>query len=105
MAAAAGLVLLREDERDPRVTTTYGVGQLIAAALDERARRIIVGVGGSATNDGGAGMAEALGVKFPRRGGPGTATRGGGIGSTGQHRRVAARSACSRRRSLSPPRT
>jgi glycerate kinase len=64
MAAAAGLVLLRPEERDPRLTTTFGVGQMIAAALDEGAGRIIVGVGGSATNDGGAGMAEALGARF-----------------------------------------
>jgi glycerate kinase len=64
MAAASGLVLLTEAERDPRLTTTYGVGQLIAAALDEGARRIIVGAGGSAANDGGTGMAAALGVKF-----------------------------------------
>jgi glycerate 2-kinase len=63
-AAAAGLVLLREDERDPRTTTTYGVGQLIFAALEERCARIIVGLGGSATNDGGAGMAAALGARF-----------------------------------------
>jgi glycerate kinase len=64
MAAAAGYVLLGEDERDPRVTSTYGVGQLVSAALDAGARRLIGGVGGSATNDGGAGMAEALGVRF-----------------------------------------
>ncbi len=64
MAAAAGLVLLGQDERDPRVTTTRGVGQLLVATLDASARRIIVGVGGSATNDGGAGMAAALGVRF-----------------------------------------
>jgi len=64
MASAAGLTLLPEEERDPRITSTYGVGQLIRAALDAGARRIIVGVGGSATNDGGAGMAAALGVRF-----------------------------------------
>jgi glycerate kinase len=64
MASAAGLVLLREDERDPLVTTTYGVGQLIAAALDAGAGTIVVGAGGSATNDGGSGMASALGVRF-----------------------------------------
>jgi glycerate 2-kinase len=63
-AEAAGLTLLNEDERDPRVTTSYGVGQLVAAALDRRSGRIIVGLGGSATNDGGAGMAAALGVRF-----------------------------------------
>lgn len=64
MAAAAGLTLLREDERDPCSTTTYGVGELASAALDAGARRLIIGVGGSATNDGGAGMACALGVRF-----------------------------------------
>jgi glycerate 2-kinase len=63
-AAAAGLTLLREGERDSRVTTTYGVGQLILAALDDGCMRLIVGLGGSATNDGGAGMASALGVRF-----------------------------------------
>lgn len=64
MAAAAGLVLLSEEQRDPRITTTYGVGQLILAALEAGARRIIVGLGGSATNDGGAGMAQALGARL-----------------------------------------
>lgn len=64
MAAAAGLSLLREDERDPCITTTYGVGEMVRAALDAGARRLIIGVGGSATNDGGAGMASALGVRF-----------------------------------------
>jgi glycerate kinase len=64
MAAAAGLTLLAEGERDPRVTTTHGVGELILAALDAGCRRLIVGVGGSATNDGGAGMAVALGTRL-----------------------------------------
>jgi glycerate kinase len=64
MAAAAGLTLLREDERHPRITTTYGVGEMVRAALDAGARRLIIGVGGSATNDGGTGMASALGVRF-----------------------------------------
>jgi glycerate kinase len=63
-AAAAGLSLLAKDERDPRATSTFGVGQLILAALEERCERIIVGIGGSATNDGGAGMAVALGARF-----------------------------------------
>jgi len=62
MAAASGLVLLRPEERDPRTASTYGTGQLIRAALDSGCRRIIVGVGGSATNDGGAGVAQALGA-------------------------------------------
>lgn len=64
MAAASGLTLVREDERDPRRTTTYGTGQLIQAALDRGLRKIIIGIGGSATNDGGVGMAQALGARF-----------------------------------------
>lgn len=64
MAQAAGLALLAPEERDPRVTSTYGVGELILAAVRGGARRIIVGLGGSATNDGGAGMAAALGARF-----------------------------------------
>ncbi len=64
MAAASGLVLVPPDKRDPRYTTTIGTGDLIRAALDMGMRRIIVGIGGSATNDGGAGMASALGVRF-----------------------------------------
>jgi len=63
-AQATGLTLLNENERDPRVTTSYGVGQLMAEALDRDCGRIIVGLGGSATNDGGAGMASALGALF-----------------------------------------
>lgn len=63
-AAAAGLWRLSEDERDPRVASTFGVGELIRAALDSGCRRLLVGLGGSATNDGGAGMAQALGVRF-----------------------------------------
>jgi glycerate kinase len=61
MAKAAGLALLPPDKRDPRVTTTYGVGELLQHAYDAGARHFIVGIGGSATNDGGAGMAQALG--------------------------------------------
>jgi len=61
MAKAAGLALLPQDKRDPRVTTTYGVGELLQHAYDGGARHFIVGIGGSATNDGGAGMAQALG--------------------------------------------
>ena len=64
MAAASGLDLLKEQEKDPWVTTTYGTGQLIKKALDSGSKKIIIGIGGSATNDGGAGMAEALGVKL-----------------------------------------
>lgn len=64
MAAASGLPLVPEQRRDPRITTSYGTGQLIKAALDRGLRKIIIGIGGSATNDGGAGMACALGAKF-----------------------------------------
>ncbi len=64
MAAASGLVLLAADERDPRIASTYGTGELLLAAMDAGAGRITVGVGGSATNDGGAGMAQALGVRL-----------------------------------------
>ena len=62
MAAASGLELLKEDERNPMETTTFGTGQLIKAALDKDCSTIIIGIGGSATNDGGAGMAQALGI-------------------------------------------
>ncbi len=62
MAACAGLPLVPPDQRDPRITTTYGVGELILAALDAGCRHFIIGIGGSATNDGGAGMAQALGA-------------------------------------------
>lgn len=64
MAAAAGLSLVAEDKRNPMETTTYGVGELIRAAIELGCKRIIVGIGGSGTNDGGMGMAQALGVRF-----------------------------------------
>jgi glycerate kinase len=64
MAASSGLTLLRKEERNPMITTTYGTGQMIKAALDKGCRKIFIGIGGSATNDGGAGMAQALGVSF-----------------------------------------
>ena len=63
-AAASGLLRLRPDELDPRRATSYGTGELIAAALDEGIEELIVGLGGSATNDGGAGMAQALGFRL-----------------------------------------
>ena len=62
MAAASGLALLRAEERDPRRASTFGTGELIRAALEAGYRKLIVGVGGSATNDGGAGAAQALGA-------------------------------------------
>ncbi len=64
MAQAAGLTLVPANLRDPRQTSTKGVGELIKAALEAGATSLLVGIGGSATNDGGAGMAEALGVRF-----------------------------------------
>lgn len=64
MSSASGLVLLSPDERDPSRTSTYGTGQLIADALSEGCRRFVVGLGGSATNDGGMGMLSALGFRF-----------------------------------------
>jgi glycerate kinase len=64
MAAASGLPLLKPEERNPIKTTTYGTGELIKDALNRGCRNFIIGLGGSATNDGGCGMARALGVKF-----------------------------------------
>ncbi len=64
MAAASGLNLIKPEERNPLITTSYGTGQLILKALEEGCVNFIIGIGGSATNDGGVGMAQALGVKF-----------------------------------------
>jgi len=64
MASASGLALVPPDRRDPCVTSTFGVGELIRSALDRGAGTVLIGIGGSATNDGGTGMASALGVKF-----------------------------------------
>ncbi len=63
-ARASGLALLGEGRRDPLRTTTRGTGELILAALEAGARRVVVCLGGSATNDGGVGMAAALGIRF-----------------------------------------
>ncbi|MBR9874801.1 MAG: glycerate kinase [Vibrionaceae bacterium] len=64
MAAASGLHLVDPDKRNPMITTTFGTGELIAAVLDKGVEHIIVGIGGSATNDGGLGMAQALGIRL-----------------------------------------
>jgi len=64
MAAASGLNLVPAEKRNPLLTTTYGTGELIQVALDYGCRKLIIGIGGSATNDGGAGMAQALGVRL-----------------------------------------
>ncbi len=78
LAAAAGLSHVPRDRRDPMRTTTRGVGELILAALDAGATRIIVGCGDSGVNDGGAGLAQALGVRLLARSGEDIA--GGGLG-------------------------
>jgi glycerate kinase len=64
MAQASGLTLVPPDKRNPLVTTTYGTGELIGRALDLGCNHLVIGIGGSATNDGGMGMAQALGVRF-----------------------------------------
>ena len=79
MAAASGLPLVPKEKRDPRVTTTYGTGELIKAALADGLAKIIIGIGGSATNDGGTGMARALGVRFLDAAGQEVAAGGGSL--------------------------
>ena len=70
MSAAAGITLVPEDKRDPLRTTTYGVGELLLHAIREKGcRNFIIGIGGSATNDGGVGMLSALGFEFLDKGG------------------------------------
>ncbi len=81
MAAAAGLRLVPRDRRNPCLTTSCGVGELIRAALDAGARRILLGCGDSGINDGGAGMAAALGVKLLDREGKPLAPGGAALAS------------------------
>ncbi|MDC9622283.1 glycerate kinase [Xenorhabdus sp. XENO-7] len=64
MAAASGLHLVPTEQRNPLITTSYGTGELILAALEHGVQKLILGIGGSATNDGGAGMMQALGAKL-----------------------------------------
>ena len=64
MAAAAGITLISQEDRNPFYTTTYGVGELIKSAIREGCRKFVIGIGGSATNDGGVGMLQALGFSF-----------------------------------------
>ena len=95
MASASGLTLVPPDKRNPLRTTTYGTGQLIHAALESGCRRLIIGIGGSATNDGGAGMAEALGVRLLDMNGKQISHGGGNLGQlasidvTGLHPAIA----------------
>ncbi len=79
MAESSGLRLVSPDRRNPWVTTTRGLGELIRAALDLGARKIIVGLGGSATVDGGAGMAQALGIRLLDAGGRDLPPGGGAL--------------------------
>ncbi|QIB50333.1 glycerate kinase [Pseudomonas sp. OIL-1] len=79
MAAANGLHWIEPAQRDARITTSYGTGELILAALDAGARRIILGIGGSATNDGGAGLLQALGVRLLDAAGEPLATGGAAL--------------------------
>ena len=80
MAAAAGLELIAPSKRDPMRASSHGVGELILAALDAGAERIILGLGGSATNDGGAGMLTALGLRLLDQDGRSLPPGGGALG-------------------------
>ena len=64
MASAAGITLVPDEEKNPLLATTYGVGEMIANAMELGCRNFIIGIGGSATNDGGIGMLKALGYEF-----------------------------------------
>ena len=79
MAAAAGITLIADAQRNPLETTTYGVGELIKDAIGKGCRRFIIGIGGSATNDGGIGMLSALGYAFEDKNGKTVATCGKGL--------------------------
>lgn len=80
MASASGILHLTRETRNPLITTTYGTGELIRACLDQGIKKIILGIGGSATNDGGAGMAEALGARFLDEAGKELPRGGGSLG-------------------------
>jgi glycerate kinase len=80
MAASSGLPLVPHAQRNPRLTTTYGVGELLLAAIERGRRHFIIGIGGSATNDGGAGMAQAVGASLLTE--QGTAIARGGAALT-----------------------
>ena len=80
MAAASGLVLVPAQKRDPLSATTRGTGELMLAAIAAGARKLIVGIGGSATNDGGAGMGQALGFRLLDERGEHLQSGGGSLG-------------------------
>ncbi len=79
MSAASGLTLLSPQERNPLITSTYGAGQMIMDAIEKGCSKIIIGLGGSATNDGGVGMASALGVRFLDKAGNDLASGGAAL--------------------------
>lgn len=79
MAKASGITLLQREERNALYTTSYGTGELIKHALDAGFRKFIVGIGGSATNDGGVGMLKALGMKFLNSDGANLGSGGGAL--------------------------
>ena len=81
LAQASGLPLLSEEERNPLIVSTYGTGQLISRCLDEGYRNILLGLGGSATNDAGTGMLRALGVRFLDEAGVPLPEGGGSLGA------------------------
>jgi len=79
MASASGIHFVTKETKNPLMTTTYGTGELIGECLDRGVKKILIGIGGSATNDGGAGMAEALGAKFLDEKGQEIPRGGGGL--------------------------
>jgi glycerate 2-kinase len=79
MASASGLELIQPEKRNPLLTTTYGTGQLIKHALNQGVNRILIGIGGSATNDGGVGMLQALGASFKDQDGTELSYGGGAL--------------------------
>lgn len=112
MAAASGLTLLSKAEQNPFYTSTYGTGQLISDALDKGCKSIIIGLGGSATNDGGLGMLSALGVRFYDKDGQDCSVGGqglidlAGIDASGLDNRISLttfRAACDVQNPLSGP--
>ncbi|MDR7078221.1 glycerate kinase [Neobacillus niacini] len=79
MASASGIEIIKQEDRNPLVTTTFGTGELIKHALDKGVTRILIGIGGSATNDGGVGMLQALGVSFKDQNGQELSFGGGAL--------------------------
>ncbi|WP_446898460.1 glycerate kinase family protein [Clostridium sp. LBM24168] len=80
MASASGIALIHPEDRNPLVTTTYGTGQLIRASLDRGVKKLLIGIGGSATNDGGAGVVQALGGRLKDNSGRDIGFGGGELG-------------------------